>query len=171
MQRFQYLKGINGDDKFLGMKNMFDNLKYQKNSPTKMFSPIEDIMDIFYISLLIGIKYNAKINFNDSVYLKGDMTSNWTKGLAQTKDHLIALYVSHIIEDKDKNYSNKPEIQKILNIKLGKDPTRSISDEGMIDIHCYAFGGYIELLKKFDNKLPNDLLTFFSTINNFIKDQ
>ena len=75
------------------------------------------------------------------------------------------------LEIKDKNYSNKSEIQKLLNQKLGKNPTRSISDEGMIDIHSYAFGGYLEILKNFNNKLPNDLLAFFSVINNLIKDQ
>ena len=40
----------------------------------------------------------------------------------------------------------------------------------MTDIHGYAFGGYLEILKQLNNKFPNDLLTFFSTINNLIKD-
>ena len=135
-----------------------------------MFSPINDIMDIFYLSLLVGLKHDKKIDINDTNYIRGDMTPNWTDNLSETKDILIALYVSHIIEKKDKNYSDKSEIQKILNQKLGKNPTRSISDEGMIDIHSYAFGGYLEILKNLNNKLPNDLLAFFSVINNLIKD-
>ena len=171
MQRFQYFKEKNEDQSFIGMKEMTDQIAWHKSSPTKMFSPIEDIMDIFYLSLIVGIKLNKKLDFNDPSYIKGDMTPNWTGGLKQTKDHLIALYVSHIIEKEDKNYSNKPEIQKILNNKLGKDPTRSLSDDGMIDIHCYAFGGYIEILKKLNKKNIKDidLLIFFSTINDIIQ--
>ncbi len=98
------------------------------------------------------------------------MVPNWTDNLSNSKDLLVALYVSHIIQEKDEDYKNKPDIQKILNEKLGKNPVRSISDEGMIDIHSYAFGGYLEIISKLDNKLPNDLLIFFSTINSLVKD-
>ena len=170
MNRFQYLKTIKDNDKFLGMEILTKHIKFKKNNPTTMFSPINDIMDIFYLSLLVGLKHDKKIDINDTNYIRGDMTPNWTDNLSETKDILIALYVSHIIEKKDKNYSDKSEIQKILNQKLGKNPTRSISDEGMIDIHSYAFGGYLEILKNLNNKLPNDLLAFFSVINNLIKD-
>ena len=171
MQRFQYFKEKNGDQGFIGMSEMYEQIKYQKNSPTKMFSPIEDIMDVFYLSLIVGIKLNKKLNFNDPAYIKGGMTPNWTSGLKHTKDHLVALYISHIIEEKDKTYKNKPEIQKILNTKLGKDPTRSISDDGMVDIHSYAFAGYIEILKKINKKNIKDidLFIFFSTINDVIQ--
>jgi hypothetical protein len=170
MNRFQYLKTIKDNDKFLGMEILTKHIEFKKNNPTTMFSPINDIMDIFYLSLLVGLKHDKKIDINDTNYIRGDMTPNWTDNLSETKDILIALYVSHIIEKKDKNYSDKSEIQKILNQKLGKNPTRSISDEGMIDIHSYAFGGYLEILKNLNNKLPNDLLAFFSVINNLIKD-
>ncbi|WP_440677409.1 hypothetical protein [Candidatus Pelagibacter sp. HIMB1587] len=170
MQRFQYLKGLKDDEKFKGMSEMTDHIKFQKNNSSKMFSPIEDIMDLFYLSLLVGLKKNKKIDFNDTKYIKGDMVPNWTDNLSVSKDLLVALFVSHMINEKDKNYENKPEIQKILNEKLGKNPVRSISDEGMIDLHCYAFGGYFEIMKKLDNKLPSDLLMFFSTINKLVTD-
>tara|TARA_B100000035_G_C20720102_1_gene430845 strand:+ start:23 stop:538 length:516 start_codon:yes stop_codon:yes gene_type:complete len=171
MNRFQYLKKIKNNDKFIGMELMTSHVEFKKNNPTTMFSPINDIMDIFYLSLLVGLKIDKKLDINDSNYVKGDMTPNWTDNLTESKDILIALYVSHMIEKQDKNYSNKPEVQKILNKKLGKNPTRSISDEGMIDIHGYAFGGYLEILNQLNNKYPNDLLAFFSVINNLIKDQ
>jgi len=58
----------------------------------------------------------------------------------------------------------KKEIQELLNRKLGNDKIRAISDEGMIELHNYAFAGYIELLKIFDNKEPNDLFVFFEKI-------
>lgn len=170
MNRFQYLKKIKNDDKFIGMESMTSHFEFKKNNPTTMFSPINDIMDIFYLSLLVGLKNDKKVDINDANFIKGDMTPNWTDNLTEAKDILIALYVSYMIEKQDKDYSNKPEIQKILNKKLGKNPTRSISDEGMIDIHGYAFGGYLEILKNLNNKLPNDLLVFFSVINNLIKD-
>lgn len=171
MNRFQYLKEIKDNDKFIGMHDLTSHIEFKKNNPVTMFSPINDIMDVFYLSLLVGLKKDKKVDFNDSKYTKGDMTPNWTDNLSETKDILIALYVSHMIEKLDKNYSNKPEIQKILNKKLGKNPTRSLSDEGMVDIHEYAFGGYLEILKQLNNKLPNDLLAFFSIINSLIKDQ
>ena len=170
MLRFQYLKSLKEDENFKGMDKMTNHIKFQKNSSSKMFSPIDDIMDLFYLSLLVGLKLNKKIDINNSKYIKGDMVPNWTENLSNTKDFLVALYVSHIIQEKDKDYKNKPEIQKTLNEKLGKNPARSISDEGMIDIHSFAFGGYFEILKKLDNKFPDDLLVFFSVINDFVKD-
>jgi len=170
MQRFQYLKGLKSDQNFKGMDLMTNHIKFQKNNSSKMFSPIDDIMDLFYLSLLVGLKHNKKIDFNDAEYIKEGMVPNWTDNLSNSKDLLVALYVSHIIHEKDENYKNKPEIQKILNEKLGKNPVRSISDEGMTDIHSYAFGGYLEIINKLDNKLPNDLLIFFSTINSLVKD-
>ncbi|AFS47933.1 hypothetical protein HIMB5_00011890 [alpha proteobacterium HIMB5] len=168
MDRFKYLKGFKDDEKFIGMKDIYDEFKFNKNSPTKVFSPIEDIMDIFYISLLIGLTKNKKVNFNDANYIKGDMTPNWTGGLNQTKELIISLYVSQIIKEKDPNYNDKEQIQFTLNSKLGTNPTRSLSDEGMNDIHNYAFGGYIELMKQLGNKKPNDLLSLFSDINELL---
>ena len=97
---------------------MTNHIKFQKNNSSKMFSPIDDIMDLFYLSLLVGLKHNKKIDFNDAEYIKEGMVPNWTDNLSNSKDLLVALYVSHIIHEKDENYKNKPEI---LNEKLGKD--------------------------------------------------
>ena len=52
MDRFKYLKSLSGDEKFIGMKDIYDELKFNKNSANKFFSPIKDIMDIFYIGEL-----------------------------------------------------------------------------------------------------------------------
>ena len=168
MDRFRYLKKISENDKFIGMKEIYDELKYNKNSATKFFSPINDIMDIFYISLLIGIIKNKKVDHKDSKYVKGDMTANWTTELNQSKELIISLYVSKIIRESDPNYQNKDKIQFTLNSKLGTNPTRSLSNEGMEDIHDYAFGGFIELMTKLENKKPEDLLSFFSEINDLL---
>ena len=168
MDRFRYLKKLNEDENFFGMKDIYDELKYNKNSATKIFSPIKDIMDIFYISLLIGIIRNKKVNHNDSDYIKGDMTPNWTSELNQSKELIISLYVSKIIQEDDPNYNNKEKIQFTLNSKLGTNPTRSLSNEGMQEIHDYAFGGFIELMRKFKNKKPEDLLSFFSEVNDLL---
>ena len=34
----------------------------------------------------------------------------------------------------------------------------------MVEIHNYAFGGYIELLEMFNNKEPDDLFVFFERV-------
>lgn len=168
MDRFKYLKSLSGDEKFIGMKDIYDELKFNKNSANKFFSPIKDIMDIFYISLLIGITKDKKVNYNDTKYIKGDMTANWTGELNQSKELIISLYVSEIIKKQDPDYKNKDKIQFTLNSKLGTNPTRSLSDEGMEDIHNYAFGGFIELMEKLENKRPDDLLSFFSDVNDLL---
>ncbi len=63
MQRFQYLKGLKSDQNFKGMDLMTNHIKFQKNNSSKMFSPIDDIMDLFYLSLLVGLKHNKKNKF------------------------------------------------------------------------------------------------------------
>ena len=152
MDRFKYLKSLSGDEKFIGMKDIYDELKFNKNSANKFFSPIKDI----------------KVNYNDTKYIKGDMTANWTGELNQSKELIISLYVSEIIKKQDPDYKNKDKIQFTLNSKLGTNPTRSLSDEGMEDIHNYAFGGFIELMEKLENKRPDDLLSFFSDVNDLL---
>jgi hypothetical protein len=164
MNRFRYLKNIDGNSDFIPMDKFFDKIKNTKRSDSLKFSPINDMMDLFYISLMIGLKKNIRIDFNDTKYQTSEMTHIWTEGLSDTKDLIIALYIANVIELSDKDYKDKKEIQELLNRKLGNDKIRAISDEGMIELHNYAFAGYIELLNIFDNKEPNDLFVFFEKI-------
>ena len=167
MNRFFYLKKIKNNSEFIGMDNFFKEIEYDKKSKKeKNFSPFKNQMDLFYICLLIGIKFKEKLKIDSNNHVLGDMTANWTDtiNLSGAKDLVVALYVATTIEETDKNYDNKKKVQSILNHKLGKDPIRSLSEEGMDEIHEYSFGGYLKLLKLFKNKSPENLSDFFDKI-------
>ena len=166
MNRFQYLKNIKNHENFIGMDGFLkDHVGFSSRSLDRKFSPLKDFFDIFYISLLLGLKKNKKIDLKDKNIETGDMTQNWIDGLDQHKEIIVALYVSSVIEKQDENYTDKKKVQNILNKKIGNNPQRSISNEGMEEMHEYAFGGYIELLKLFNNYKPANLLDFFQKIN------
>lgn len=164
MIRFKYLKNITEVNNFIGMDIFFKSIEYKKNSDSLKFSPINDMMDLFYISLLIGLKKNKKIDSNQTRYQTSDMYHVWTESLSNSKDLVIALYMTNILELNEKDFNDKKKIQELLNQKLGNDKIRAISDEGMVEIHNYAFGGYIELLEMFNNKEPDDLFVFFERV-------
>lgn len=170
MNRFKYLKSIKDENNFVGMEVFFKKIEYKKNSDTLKFSPIKDMMDLFYISLMIGLKKNKKIDSSQPEYETSDMTHIWTEGLSNSKDLVIALYMTNVLELNNKDYSDKKQVQELLNQKLGNDKIRAISDEGMIEIHNYAFGGYLELLQIFNNKEPDDLFIFFEKIKHTLQE-
>ena len=125
-------------------------------------------MDLFYICLLIGIKFKEKLKIDSNNHVLGDMVANWTDtiNLSGAKDLVVALYVATTIEETDKNYDNKKKVQSILNHRLGKDPIRSLSEEGMNEIHEYSFGGYLKLLKLFKTSVKQkNISTFGETMN------
>ena len=79
MNRFRYLKNIDGNSDFIPMDKFFDKIKNTKRSDSLKFSPINDMMDLFYISLMIGLKKNIRIDFNDTKY----QTSRWNRTAAE----------------------------------------------------------------------------------------
>ena len=94
MNRFFYLKKIKNNSEFIGMDNFFKEIEYDKKSKKeKNFSPFKEQMDLFYICLLIGIKFKEKLKIDPNNHVLGDMVANWTDtiNLSGAKDLVVAL--------------------------------------------------------------------------------
>ena len=76
-------------------------LKRKKSNDQRSLSPFKENLDLFYLSLLVGLKYNVKSEIDQ--YELGELTDEWTKELSENsnaKDYIIALYLIQITKNE-----------------------------------------------------------------------
>ena len=160
MERFWQIKSKKNDSNFLSMVEFNNAIKKKKSNDQRLFSPFKESLDLFYLSLLIGLKHNVKSDTDK--YELGELTDEWTKDLSENsnaKDYIIAIYLTEIT----KNIQNdKSKIKLLLNKVLDSKKKTSLSKDGLKEIHEFAFGGYEKIIEKFNNEAPSSIVSFFS---------
>ena len=160
MERFWQIKSKKNDTNFFSMEQFNNSIKKKKSNDQRSFSPFKESLDLFYLCLLIGLKYNVKSDVEN--YELGELTDEWTKDLSENsnaKDYIIAIYLSVITKDIQ---NDKGKIKLTLNNALDSKKKTSLSKVGLKEIHEFAFGGYEKIVKKFNNQAPSSIVSFFS---------
>ena len=167
MQRFHFISKHKNDDNFIDMNRFWDSIKKNNLSNSQnLFSPFSDKLDLFYICLLVGLKNEIKDQSEN--YELSDITDKWTLNLKNTKasDYIIGLYLSKLTKN---NKDDKAKINTQLNSVLDHNSDTKLSEDGLKELHEYAFGGYNKILEELDGSIPSTLVKFFDTIYKLIK--
>jgi hypothetical protein len=157
MDTFFQINGKKNDSTFISMKMFNDSIKRKKSTDQRSFSPFKENLDLFYLCLLVGLKYNVKSKIEQ--YELGELTDEWTKELSENsnaRDYIIALYLIEVT----KNQSDKANIKLILNKSLNHKKRTSLSNDGLKEIHEYCFGGYEKMLSFFNYEIPSSIVDF-----------
>ena len=167
MDRFEFIIEENNNSEFLSMDKFWESIS--KNNSTysqNKFSPFSDKLDFFYICLFVGLKNEKKEDL--SKYKRSQIIDKWTRSLRDSKavDYILGLYLTKITKSFE---NDKSKINIILNKVLDHNSDTKLSKDGMIELHQYAFAGYILILKDLDNKMPSTLVKFFNVVYNLIK--
>jgi hypothetical protein len=138
-------------------------------------SPISNIFDFFYLSLLVGLHQNQKGEINDNNGHNEDennidnskSTILKTEGIPDNvsssfKKYINAIYISKEIVNEKVNIDARSEILRFIEDRYPIDPdTKEVkmSKKTIEDLNAYAIGGF-KFMKKSIEK-PSDLLIFF----------
>ena len=167
MQRFHFISKHKNDDNFIDMNRFWDSIKKNNLSNSQnLFSPFSDKLDLFYICLLVGLK--NEIKNQDQNYEVSDITDKWTLNLKNSKasDFIIGLYLSKLTKN---NEEDKAKINTQLNTVLDHNSDTKLSEEGLKELHEYAFGGYNKILEELDGSTPSTIVKFFDTVHKLLK--
>ena len=167
MQRFHFISKHKNDDNFIDMNKFWDSIKKNNLSNSQnLFSPFSDKLDLFYICLLVGLK--NEIKDQDQNYEVSDITDKWTLNLKNSKasDFIIGLYLSKLTKN---NEEDKAKINTQLNTVLDHNSDTKLSEEGLKELHEYAFGGYNKILEELDGSTPSTIVKFFDTVHKLLK--
>ena len=167
MQRFHFISKHRNNIHFIDMNKFWDSIKKNNLSNSQnLFSPFSDKLDLFYICLLVGLKNEIKDQSQN--YELSDITDKWTLNLKNTKasDYIIGLYLSKLTKN---NKDDKSKINTQLNSVLDHNSDTKLSEDGLKELHEYAFGGYNKILEELDGSIPSTLVKFFDTIYKLIK--
>ena len=167
MQRFHFISKHKNDDNFIDMNKFWDSIKKNNLSNSQnLFSPFSDKLDLFYICLLVGLK--NEIKDQDQNYEVSDITDKWTLNLKNSKasDFIIGLYLSKLTKN---NEEDKAKINIQLNTVLDHNSDTKLSEDGLKELHEYAFGGYNKILEELDGNIPSTIVKFFDTIHKLLK--
>ena len=138
-------------------------------------SPISNIFDFFYLSLLVGLHQNKKGEI-DNKNLSEDENNNdnskstvlKTEGIPDNvsssfKKYINAIYISKEIVNEKVNINARSEILRFIEDRYPIDPdTKEVkmSKKTIEDLNAYAIGGF-KFMKKSIEEKPSDLLIFF----------
>ena len=167
MQRFHFISKHRNNIHFIDMNKFWDSIKKNNLSNSQnLFSPFSDKLDLFYICLLVGLKNEIKDQSEN--YELSDITDKWTLNLKNTKasDYIIGLYLSKLTKN---NKDDKAKINTQLNSVLDHNSDTKLTEDGLKELHEYAFGGYNKILEELDGSIPSTLVKFFDTIYKLIK--
>jgi ribosomal protein S2 len=167
MQRFHFISKHRNNIHFIDMNKFWDSIKKNNLSNSQnLFSPFSDKLDLFYICLLVGLKNEIKDQSEN--YELSDITDKWTLNLKNTKasDYIIGFYLSKLTKN---NKDDKAKINTQLNSVLDHNSDTKLSEDGLKELHEYAFGGYNKILEELDGSIPSTLVKFFDTIYKLIK--
>jgi hypothetical protein len=114
----------------------------------------------------VGLK--NEIKDQDQNYEVSDITDKWTLNLKNSKasDFIIGLYLSKLTKN---NEEDKAKINTQLNTVLDHNSDTKLSEEGLKELHEYAFGGYNKILEELDGNIPSTIVKFFDTVHKLLK--
>jgi len=167
MDQFYQISEKKDHVNFISMVDFNKSIIWGKKNDQRQFSPFKNQLDLFYLSLLVGLKLNSKKQTEDYIYK--EMTDNWTEALSinsYAKDYIIALYLNKLI---DKVSDDKAKIKQVLNKSLDNKKRTSLSQEGMKEMHEYCFGGYEKILEACNNELPSSIVFFLMKIKKLLE--
>ena len=104
MERFWQIKSKSDNTEFLSMEKFNESIKKKKSNDQRLFSPFKESLDLFYLCLLIGLKY--KVKSSTEKYVLGELTDEWTKDLQENsnaKDYIIAIYLTEVTKNAQCN--------------------------------------------------------------------
>ena len=166
---FKRFKGKKNDENFPSMVKFFNNIVNITQGKTWKIksenSPLKMDFDIFYICMLIGIKYNLRENdenYQSDVFLNEDSFPNQYRNV---DNHIIPILLKKIADNENYNLDDKDSTRQLINDFV--EPSR-ISQKIISIMNQHSLGGYIKLLEVFDNKPPQDVGNFFIKINKLI---
>ncbi len=111
---------------FFSMVEFNNAIKKKKSNDQRLFSPFKESLDLFYLSLLIGLKHNIKSDTDN--YELGELTDEWTKDLSENsnaKDYIIAIYLTEITKNIQNDKSKiKLTLNKVLDSKKKDFPIK-----------------------------------------------
>ena len=167
MERFEFIVDKLNADEFISMETFWESIsKNNSINSQQRFSPFLDKLDFFYVCLLIGLKNENKEDLEK--YKRSQIVDKWTRSLKDSKtvDYIIGLYLSKITKNCE---NDKSKINIILNRVLDHNSDTKLSKDGMMELHQFAYGGYILILHSLENKTPTTLVKFLNVVYNLIK--
>ena len=146
-------------------------------------SPISNIFDFFYLSLLVGLHQNQKGEIDDVKDFNQVENNNdnskptvlKTEGIPDNvsstfKKYINAIYISKEIINEKINVGARSDILRFIEDRYPVDPdTKEVkmSKKTIEDLNAYAIGGF-KFMKNSIEK-PNDLLIFFENYFKLLK--
>ena len=68
MERFWQIKSKSDNTEFLSMEKFNESIKKKKSNDQRLFSPFKESLDLFYLCLLIGLKYKVIVDSSSCLY-------------------------------------------------------------------------------------------------------
>lgn len=123
-------------------------------------SPIRTQMDIYYLSLVVGIGKNQCPTFQENQVT--EITRSYTEKFLPLKDLLAGVLLAAEITNFGLPAENKIIRKKVSELFNSTSPT-SLSDNAINIMNRYAFGGF-ELMKRELTKAPpvHDFLVWYN---------
>ena len=154
------------DSSFPKMVDFFSNIvsintkTWKNNNP---YSPIKYDFDIFYLCMILGIKFN--LLEDDSKYTSEVFYNqeNFPKEYKSKENTIVPIILYQISKNENYNLNNKKSTRELINnfivpSTLSKDLIKYMNE--------YSLGGYIKILESFNFETPDtDLSKFFNKYN------
>tara|TARA_B100001250_G_C19533348_1_gene671453 strand:- start:47 stop:562 length:516 start_codon:yes stop_codon:yes gene_type:complete len=167
---FRRYNNKKGDPKFPKMVDFFSNIvsigTTKTWNKTNEFSPIKFDFDIFYLCLIIGVKYNLRendSNYTNEVFYNQE---NFPKEY-NSEEILIMPSILYQISISD-NYDlgNRESARELINDYVKKS---KLSKNVIQAMNEYSLGGYLKLLETFNYTTPDeDISKFFNKYNKLL---
>ena len=148
---------------------MFKVHKDAKNWAENLFakdSPVKTLMDVYYLSLMVGIGRGDCPSFEESRVIQ--ITRTYTGGFLPYKDLLAGVLLVAEINNYGLPMERDTIRKKVFELFDSKSQT-SLSEQGINIMNRYAFGGF-ELMKSKLKKAPavHDFLIWYK--NNLLEE-
>ena len=162
---FNLYLNSNSNENFVGMDIFFNEITSIKGGQFRFKyieeSPIKTQMDIFFLCLLIGFKKNVKENTKN--YKSNEFSSNYIDTYQNFSDLINGFYLAIKVEKELGENANKSSVRELIKKLINpQDKINDLNTGALAELNSFALGGYIEILKKFDYKKPEDVSVFFN---------
>ena len=162
---FNLYLNSNSNENFVGMHTFFNEITSIKGSQHRFKyieeSPIKTQMDIFFLCLLIGFKKNVKENTKN--YKSNEFSGNYIDTYQNFSDLINGFYLAIKVEKELGENANKSSVRELIKKLINpQDKINDLNTGALAELNSFALGGYIEILKKFDYKKPEDVSVFFN---------
>lgn len=166
---FKRYKSKKNDDSFPSMIKFFNNIVNISGNTWKIkseHSPIRFDFDIFYLCMIIGIKYNLRENddrYQSDVFFNQDIFPD--NSYRDVDNYIVPIILKRIADIDNYNLDNKDSTRQLINDYVV--PSR-LDKKMLVIMNEYSLGGYIKLLNEFDFVPPQDVGNFFIKFNKLI---